>query len=127
MEYQLMLKPMRRAKGMTQAQFAKLIDVSERKLASWERGETNILLEDAFRCAIVLGCDVNDLCGWPKGKNEGRSFDDGYENELISRYRECTPEWQDNILKTARASAVMSKEVSKCDSSADNSEARKAM
>lgn len=124
MEYRLMLKPIRRTKGMTQSQLAQLVGVSERKLASWERGETHILLEDAFKCAIALECDVNDLCGWPKGKNEGRTFDDSYEQELVECYRDSTQQRKASILQTARDAAGMSREVP--ESSVSQSEVRTA-
>lgn len=113
MSYKLMLKPIRKARHLTQGDLAKLVGVSERKLASWERGETNILLEDAYRCAIALGCDVNDLCGWPTGKNAGKVFSDGFEQELIECYRSSTIEQRDLILMSARNAAGMSKDAAK--------------
>ena len=60
---------------------------------------------------MVLGCSVNDLCGWPKGKNEGRVFEDDFEEELLRCYRASTPDRQGRILDTARDAAGMSKEM----------------
>ena len=94
MEYKLMLKPIRRAKKLTQAELAVMVGVSERKLASWERGETNILFEDAYKCALALGCDVNTLCGWQSEVSEEIAGDE-FEKELVNSYRSSTPEWQD--------------------------------
>lgn len=113
----LMLKRIREEKGFTQLFVAEQLGIKVATYRTWEQGSVKLTLENACRISSVLGCTPNDLCGWPKGKNEGRIFDDGFENELVSNYRECTPEWQDNILKTARASAVMSKEIPERDSS----------
>ena len=101
MEYKLMLKPIRRAKKLTQAELAVMVGVSERKLASWERGETNILFEDAYKCALALGCDVNTLCGWQSEVSEEIAGDE-FEKELVNSYRSSTPEWQDHIQMAER-------------------------
>ena len=106
----MMMAVLDRAKKLTQAELAVMVGVSERKLASWERGETNILFEDAYKCALALGCDVNTLCGWQSEVSEEIAGDE-FEKELVNSYRSSTPEWQDHILKTARSSAVMSKEM----------------
>lgn len=68
MGYQLMLRKIRKTKRMTQNELAKAIGSTDRIIGSWERGETDISLEDAFSVCLVLGCTPNDLCGWD-GKN----------------------------------------------------------
>ena len=109
MEYELMLKTFRKLKRMTQEELASLVGVSARKLASWERGETNILFEDACKCCLVLGCTPNDLCGWPSGKNEATRMSTSDEEKLVDYYRESTPEQKDMIMMSARNSALVSK------------------
>lgn len=109
--YTLHLKELRKKAGFkTQGEIAARLGIKERKYASWEREEVALTLEDAYMLAMVLGCTPNDLCGWPQGKNEGRTFNDAFEQELLDCYRSCTPRRQDRILDTARDAAGMSKE-----------------
>lgn len=56
MGYQLMLRKIRKTKRMTQNELAKAIGSTDRIIGSWERGETDISLEDAFSVCLVLGC-----------------------------------------------------------------------
>lgn len=125
MSYRLKLKEMRKASGLTQKEVAERAKVKLSTYRTWEQGVSGISLENAYTIALVLGCSVNDLCGWPKGKNEGRVFSDGYEEELLDTYRASTPEWRDHILKTARSSAVMSKDMAERPS--DEAERREAI
>lgn len=109
MSYRLKLKEMRKASGLTQKEVAERADVKLATYRKWEQGVSGISLEKAYALAMVLGCSVNDLCGWPKGKNEGREFEDDFEAELLRCYRASTPDRQDRILDTARDAAGMSK------------------
>lgn len=109
MSYRLKLKEMRKASGLTQKEVAERADVKLATYKTWEQGVSGISLEKAYALAMVLGCSVNDLCGWPKGKNEGREFEDDFEAELLRCYRASTPDRQDRILDTARDAAGMSK------------------
>ena len=111
MSYRLKLKEMREASGLTQKEVAERADVKLATYRTWEQGVSGIPLEKAYALAMVLGCSVNDLCGWPKGKNEGREFEDDFEAELLRCYRASTPDRQDRILDTARDAAGMSKEM----------------
>ena len=109
--YTLHLKELRKKAGFkTQGEIAAHLGRKERKYASWEREEVALTLEDAYMLAMALGCTPNDLCGWPQGKNEGHTFNDAFEQELLDCYRSCTPRRQDRILDTARDAAGMSKE-----------------
>ena len=109
MSYTLRMKELRKNRKLTQNQLAMMIGETDRVVGAWERGETALPLDSAYKIAIALGCSVNDLCGWPKGKNEGRVFEDDFEEELLRCYRESTPDRQDRILETARDAAGMSK------------------
>lgn len=109
MSYTLRMKELRKTKKLTQSQLASLIGETDRAVGAWERGETALPLDSAYKIALALDCSVNDLCGWPKGKNEGREFEDDFEAELLRCYRASTPDRQDRILDTARDAAGMSK------------------
>ena len=111
MSYTLKMKELRRSKKLTQSQLATMIGETDRVVGAWERGETALPFDSAYKIALALCCSVNDLCGWPKGKNEGRVFEDDFEEELLRCYRESTPDRQDRILETARDAAGMSKEM----------------
>lgn len=114
--YKFQLKELRRRAGYkTQKEIADRLGIKERRYATWEREEVALTLEDAYQLALILKCDVNDLCGWPKGKNEGRTFDDSYEQELVDCYRSSTQQRKASILQTARDAAGMSKEASEPD------------
>lgn len=115
MSYTLRMRELRRNKKLTQSQLAVLIGETDRVVGAWERGETALPLDSACKIAFALGCTVNDLCGWPEGKNEGRVFEDDFEEELLRCYRASTPDRKDRILDTARDAAAMSKEVAKRD------------
>lgn len=109
MKYRLRLKELRKLAGFpTQKAFADYLGIKERKYASWERGEVGIPLEDAFMLCAALKCTPNDLCGWPTGVNENEYPSE--EQELISNYRESSPEWQKNIAMTAKLAAGDSKQ-----------------
>lgn len=121
MSYTLRMKELRKTKKLTQSQLASLIGETDRVVGAWERGETALPLDSAYKIALALDCSVNDLCGWPKGKNEGREFEDDFEAELLRCYRASTPDRQDRILDTARDAAGMSKEMAERHMSEANS------
>ena len=64
MGYELQLARLRRSRGMTQRQFAEASGIPLGTVRSWEQGAADVPLDAACRCAAVLGCDVNELCGW---------------------------------------------------------------
>lgn len=107
----LMLRQIRKEMGITQGQLADMLGSTIRKVSSWERGETKILLEDAYNCAVALGCSPNDICGW----YESHPMDDSSlslsrdEDEIVGFYRESTPEQKDMIMMSARNAALVSK------------------
>ena len=105
----LQLRRLRVEAGLSQTQLAEKVGVSLKTVRNWERGETAITLEDAYNCAVALDCTPNDLCGWPEGKNEGRSFPDPFELELVDCYRSSTSQRKASVLQTARDAAAMSK------------------
>ncbi|MEG0990522.1 MAG: helix-turn-helix transcriptional regulator [Gordonibacter sp.] len=114
MSYKLMLKQIRQARGISQKEMAKKLNMSLSTYRSWEQGVSQINLKTAFDLSIILDCTPNDLCGWPQGKNEGSNFDDPFEQELIDSYRTSTTTRKTGILQVARDSAAMSKETAEC-------------
>lgn len=111
----LRLRDIRKVQNLTQGELAMKVGVSERKLAGWERGETNITLEDAVSCADALGCTPNDLCDWyathPRERPRQARLDPERE-ALLANYDRCTPERRERILTDAREKALLSQEYS---------------
>lgn len=107
----LRLRDIRKAQNLTQGELAMKVGVSERKLAGWERSETNITLEDAVSCANALGCTPNDLCDWYATHPRERPRDRNPEHEaLLSNYDRCTPERRDMLMQQAMDGAYLSQE-----------------
>ena len=106
----LRLKELRKAVGMSQTELAEKVGVNIRTIGAWERGETIMNVEQAWDCAVALGCTPNDLCGWyethPREEGPGLAAD---EADVISCYRASTPQWRRNIAMCARAAAGESK------------------
>lgn len=109
----LRLRDIRKVQNLTQSELAMKVGVSERKLAGWERGETNITLEDAVSCANVLGCTPNDLCDWyaTHPRERPRRSDPG-RDELGDCYDACTPDQRAGLLMSARNAAAASRDFS---------------
>lgn len=112
MSYSLKLRDIRKKKKLTQGELAEMIGVSERTVGGWERGETGLPLDDAYRCSIALGCTPNDLCGWydDHPRESAQEPLPPEEAELMRNYRSCTPQWRANISMTARAAAGEARE-----------------
>ena len=102
MGYQLMLRKIRKAKHMTQNELAKAIGSTDRIIGSWERGETDISLEDAFCVCLVLGCTPNDLCGWDGG-NSIASFTDSGQAALNGFYDSMNEAGRELLVQTAKS------------------------
>lgn len=51
----------RKDKGLTQEQFAELMNYQKSTISNWENGYSEPRLADAFRIAELLERDVNDL------------------------------------------------------------------
>ena len=101
MGYKLMLRDIRKAKRMTQIELAKAIGSTDRIICSWERGETDISLEDAFKVCLVLECTPNDLCGW-SGGNGDASFSDSSQAALNAYYESMNDQGRETLVQTAR-------------------------
>ena len=115
----LQLKRLRKQNGnLTQEQLAQALGTTKRVVGSWERGETQITLEDAIEVCRVLNCTPNDLCGWyidnPQdalvAKADAPAGLSRDETALISDYRSCTPERKRWVADAARDQQRLSQE-----------------
>ena len=57
----LQLKAIRVERGLTQDEMAEKLGIKSRTYGSWERGEVMLNLEQAYNCACVLKCTIDDL------------------------------------------------------------------
>lgn len=55
------LEQMRKDAGLTQAQLAELVDVTQECVSRWETGERSPMIATAFKIATVLNCTIDDL------------------------------------------------------------------
>lgn len=113
----LQLKQLRKQNGnLTQEQLAQALGTTKRVVGSWERGETQITLEDAIEACRVLNCTPNDLCGWyidnpQDAPAENADFGLSYEESaIISDYRSCTPERKRRASEAVRDQRKLSQE-----------------
>lgn len=105
----LRLKEMRKRSGLKQKEIADKLGVDWRTYGSWERGERMINLEQAYNCATLLDCSIDEIAGMPM--RDPSEFSDPREAELHRCYRSCDRDRQDRLLDTARDFAGMSRDV----------------
>lgn len=110
---EIQLKEMRKKRGLKQKELAEKLGVDWRTYGSWERGERMINLEQAYNCAVLLDCSIDEIAGMPV--RDPSEFRDPREAELHRCYRSCTRERQDRLLDTARDFAGMSRDVAERD------------
>ena len=91
----LELKRLRKQAGFTQNEMAERLGVKKRTYGSWERQEAMMNLEQAYNCAVILGCTLNDLVGMKTNRsyadkrqevinNHFESFNDSGKTELAT-------------------------------------------
>ena len=110
---EIRLQEMRKRAGLKQAEVAERLDVKVRTYGSWERGEAMMSLEQAYYCAVLLDCSIDEIAGMPM--RSASEFSDPREAELHQCYRSCTRERQDRLLDTARDFAGMSRDMAERD------------
>ena len=67
-----------------QSDFADALGVPHRRYASWERREAMMSLEQAYNCALALGCTLNDLVGM----DSSRSYADAGQRQINEQYED---------------------------------------
>lgn len=100
----LQLKRIRESKGISQKEMAELLTsamgriIKVRTYGSWERQEVGIDVEQAYYCAIVLGCTIDEIAGMPP-----RDGLDADEREIVEAYRSVTFPGKRAMMVNARA------------------------
>lgn len=106
---EIRLQEMRKRAGLKQSEMADKLSVKVRTYGSWERGEAMMSLEQAYNCAVLLDCSIDEIAGMPV--RDVSEFGDPREAELHRCYRSCDRDRQDRLLDTARDFAGMSRDV----------------
>lgn len=91
MKYINNLKELRKKAGYTQDELAKILGISKRTLAYWEKGESQIKTEKAEKLADFFGVTVPYLLGFIEERGyseETVDYDDTEDKELIELGRD---------------------------------------
>lgn len=57
------LQEIRKRRKLSQGDVADALGVKVRTYGSWERGEAMLSLKQAYDCALVLGCTIDEIAG----------------------------------------------------------------
>ena len=98
MKFEIKLKEIRKSRSLTQAELAEMLDVKLPTYRTWERGTTMMNLEQAYNCAVALGCTLDELAGRPP-----RDGLDADEREIVEAYRSVTFPGKRAMMVNARA------------------------
>lgn len=85
------LKELRKEKKLTQKELAKILGISKRTLAYWEKGESQIKNEKAEKLADFFGVTVPYLLGFIEERGysaETTDYDDTKDKELLELGRD---------------------------------------
>lgn len=99
------LQRIRKRCKLSQGEVADRLGVKVRTYGSWERGEAMLSLKQAYDCAVVLGCTIDEIAGLDRERLRSA---DPYEGELVECYRAATSEGKANILGNARGQRELS-------------------
>ena len=106
----IQLQELRKKSGMKQKEMAERLGVDVRTYGAWERRENTLSLEQAFNCAVILECTIDEIAGREHAGPEV-NFTDPYQAELNACYEASTAEGRSVILGTARGQRELSKKV----------------
>ncbi len=80
---ELKLQAIRKGAGLKQYEMAEKLGIDVRTYGAWERGENMINLAQAYECAIVLGCTIDEIAGRKPIK---QSFTDARQEAMNRDY-----------------------------------------
>lgn len=96
---EIQLKQLRKRAGLSQDEVAARLGIKTSRYGTWERGERMLNLEQAYRCALILECTIDEIAGMPA---PAAALADAFERELVDCYRGSTSEGRAVILGNAR-------------------------
>ena len=107
---ELRLKQIREDRNISQKEMAKRLsdvmgkEIKVRTYGSWERQEVGIDLEQAYYCAIVLGCTPNELVGLEPVKSG--SYPDFRQTALNGHYESLNESSKTALVDFAKSYAA---------------------
>lgn len=90
------IRELREAQGLKRTELAERAGVTYTALTKWERGDTEMGLDNAAAVARALHCTISELIGKDAPKRDGR-FD-----EIAGIYRSMDEDGKNALLGTAR-------------------------
>lgn len=61
---EVQLKKLRKSAGLSQQQMADLLDIKVTRYRTWESGNRMLSLQQAYDCAVILGCSIDAIAGY---------------------------------------------------------------
>jgi transcriptional regulator with XRE-family HTH domain len=87
----LLMKEIRKARGLSQKQLGELVNASERQIGYWENGG-GFPLEQAYSVTAALGCTLDELVG---REPPAFVYSDPRQNALNASYQSLNNEGQE--------------------------------
>lgn len=94
----LQLKELRKKAGLNQQQMADRLGIPKRTYGSWERQEVDINLKQAFDCAVILECSIDEIAGYTPPVE----YSDPDQQALNHYYESMNHDGQSALLNTAK-------------------------
>lgn len=81
----LQLKRIRIDRGFSQEELAQKLGIKTSRYGTWERGERMMNLEQAYNCAVALGCTIDEIAGMPP---RGCTYADAGQRQINDQYED---------------------------------------
>lgn len=99
MSMDIQLRKYRRLAGLDQQEVADALGVKKRTYGSWERGEVSISLANAYDCAKLLGCSIDELAGY----SPSVKYSDPKQEALNGYYESMNDGGRDLLVQSAKS------------------------
>lgn len=100
-EMEIHLKDLRKNRGLSQEEMAEKLSVKTSRYGTWERGERMLSLAQAFDCAVILNCSIDEIAG----HTLPQTFSDPRQAELNRCWNATDEARQATVLQVARDAA----------------------
>lgn len=101
---ELQLQRIRKSLRITQQEMADRVGEKKRTYGAWERGESMLSLEQAYNCAVALGCSIDEIAGYvPPGRDDGEP----QMRAIRGAYATMNKHGRESLATAARALAAL--------------------
>lgn len=106
----LLLADIRKSRGYSQTELAKLLEVSKSTIVNWEVGHADMKADALWRACEALGCTPNDMLGWYDDHDRDiKSELPSITYAVVELMDKCTPERKAQVYSYAADCAALSK------------------